>query len=210
MKNINEIRNYINDLKYCGCFDEIDFSRFGNLKFKFKEKIDSDEHRWYVIETNVYEISNDDEVIGLLAVEEVGMLKSESMYIEDCGVEVKAYNVKEIMKPSFEIVRERRRMTAQEMFEKLGFKQVLCINLNQKDGKQVIYESVIGDNDTLLVKREIHFFDDVFYANLYYFNDETETFENQGGCSINIDLLKAINKQCEELWGEENETKNQM
>ena len=90
-------------------------------------------------------------------------------------------------------------MTAKEMFQKLGFKQVLCINLNQKDGKQVIYESVIGDNDTLLVKRKIHFFDDVFYASLYYFDDKTETFENQGGCSIDNDLLKAINKQCEEL-----------
>lgn len=90
-------------------------------------------------------------------------------------------------------------MTAKEMFEELGFKQVLCINLNQKDGKQIIYESVIGDNDTLLVKRKIHFFDDVFYANLYYFDDKTETFENQGGCSIDDELLKAINKQCEEL-----------
>lgn len=96
-------------------------------------------------------------------------------------------------------ITNKSRMTAKEMFEKLGFKQVLCINLNQKDGKQVIYESVIGDNDTLLVKRIIHFFDDVFYASLHYYNDETETFENQGGCSINNELLKAINKQCEEL-----------
>lgn len=90
-------------------------------------------------------------------------------------------------------------MTAKEMFQKLGFKQVLCINLNQKYGKQVIYESVIGDNDTLLVKRKIHFFDDVFYASLYYFDDKTERFEHQGGCSIDNDLLKAINKQCQEL-----------
>lgn len=90
-------------------------------------------------------------------------------------------------------------MKAKEMFEELGFKQVLCINLNQKGSKQIIYESVIGDNNTLLVKREVHFFDDVFYANLYYFNDKTETFENQGGCSINSELLKAIHKQCEEL-----------
>lgn len=90
-------------------------------------------------------------------------------------------------------------MNAKEMFKKLGFKQVLCINLDQKDGKQVIYESVIGDINTLLVKRKIHFFDDVFYANLYYFNDKTETFENQGGCSIDSELFKAINKQCKEL-----------
>lgn len=48
-------------------------------------------------------------------------------------------------------------MNAKEMFQKLGFKQVLCINLNQKDGKQVIYESVIGDNDALLVKRKFIF-----------------------------------------------------
>lgn len=90
-------------------------------------------------------------------------------------------------------------MTAKEMFQKLGFKQVLCINLNQKNGKQVIYESVIGYNGTPFVKRKIHFFDNVFYASLYYFDDKTERFEHQGGCSVDNDLLKAINKQCEEL-----------
>lgn len=90
-------------------------------------------------------------------------------------------------------------MAAKEMFEKLGFKQILCINLNQKDGKQVVYERVVGDNDTLLVKRKIHFFDYAFFASLYYYDDELNKFIPKGGCAIDKYLLKAINKQCKEL-----------
>lgn len=103
---INEIKDYINGLDYYGFFDEIDFSKFGKLKFKFKDTIMTDEHRWYIIERNVYEISNDGVVLGCLAIDEVGTIKSESMYIEDCCVKVKAYNVERIMKPSYVIINE--------------------------------------------------------------------------------------------------------
>ena len=103
---INEIKNYINGLDFYGSFDEIDFSQFGKLKFKLKDTIMTDEHRWYVIERNVYEISNDSGVLGCLAIDEAGTLKSESMCIEDCCVKVKAYNVEKIMKPSYVIINE--------------------------------------------------------------------------------------------------------
>lgn len=103
---INDIKNYINCLDFYGSFDEIDFSKFGKLNFKFKDTIMTDEHRWYIIERNVYEISNDSGVLGCLAIDEVGTLKSESMYIEDCCEKVKAYNVERIMKPSYVIINE--------------------------------------------------------------------------------------------------------
>ena len=104
---LDEIKDYINGLEYCGYFDEIDFSKFGKLNFEYKDTIMTDEHRWYIIETNVYEISNDCGVLGCLAIDEVRTLKSESMCVEDCCVKVKAYNVEEIMKPSYVIINDR-------------------------------------------------------------------------------------------------------
>ena len=104
--NINMIKDYINGLDYYGDFDEIDFSQFGKLNFEYKDTIMTDEHRWYVIERNVYEISNDSGVLGCLAIDEVGTIKSECMYTSDCGVEIIAYNVKEILKTSYVIVND--------------------------------------------------------------------------------------------------------
>lgn len=104
MINIDEIKDYINGLNYYRSFDEIDFSKFGKLNFEFKDTIMTDEHRWYIVETNVYEISKDGVVLGCLAIDEVGTLKSESMCIEDCYVKVRAYNVERIMKPSYVII----------------------------------------------------------------------------------------------------------
>lgn len=101
---INEIKDYINSLEFYGSFDEVDFSKFGKLKIRFKDTIMTGEHRWYIVETNVYEFLKDDECIGLLAIDEVGTLKSESMNIEDCYVKIKAYNVEKIMKPSYVII----------------------------------------------------------------------------------------------------------
>lgn len=103
---INEIKNYINGQDYYGYFDEIDFSKFGKLKFKFKERIMTDEHRWFIVETNVYEFFKNGISLGCLAIEEVGTLKTESMFVEDCEIKVKAYKVKEIMKPTYVIVKE--------------------------------------------------------------------------------------------------------
>ena len=103
--NINTIKDYINGLNFYGHFDDVDFSKFGELDFKLKETIDTDKHRWFIIETNVYEFSKDGEVIGCLAIDEVGTVKG-SMDVEDCCVQVVAYNVREIVKKSYVIVND--------------------------------------------------------------------------------------------------------
>lgn len=103
--NINTIKDYINGLNFYGYFDDIDFSKFGKLEFKLKEPIDTFEYRWCIIETNVYEASKDGEVIGYLAIDEVATVKG-SMNVEDCCVQVVAYNVREIVKKSYVIVND--------------------------------------------------------------------------------------------------------
>ncbi len=85
-------------------------------------------------------------------------------------------------------------MTAQEMFEELGFKQIICINMNSKKHRRIVYENIIED----YIKITINFFDDSFYAQLYYKEDDV-VFKNVGGCAIYKELLDAINKQCQEL-----------
>ncbi len=85
-------------------------------------------------------------------------------------------------------------MTAKEMFEELGFKQIICINMNSKKHRHIVYENIIED----YIKITINFFDDSFYAQLYYKEDDV-VFKNVGGCAIYKELLDAINKQCQEL-----------
>ena len=76
--------------------------------------------------------------------------------------------------------------SAKEMFEKLGFKLVETPYSNC-----LCYE----DADTYY-KRQIEFWRDsrIMYNNLYY-----GEFQMQGSLPINPYLLKAINKQIEEL-----------
>lgn len=115
INNINEIKDLINKYKdeyEYGIMDNIldehyDMLKENNINWKHKETINNEEHRWFTIETNVYEFFKNNESIGFLAVDEVGMLKSESMCYEDCYVEVEAYNVKEVVKKTFEIVKEK-------------------------------------------------------------------------------------------------------
>lgn len=111
INNINDIKNLINGYGHeYGTMESIlddNYTKIeeNNITWKHKENIYSDEHRWYTIETNVYEFFKNDESIGFLAVDEVGTLKSESMGYGDCFVEVVAYNVREIVKKSFEILK---------------------------------------------------------------------------------------------------------
>lgn len=111
INNIDDIKELINKNK-----DKYEYGLMDNLLDEYyddtkeiewvhKETLCSDEYRWYTVETNVYEFFKDDKSLGFLAVEEVGMLKSECMSYEDCCVSVEAYNVKEIVKKSYEIVR---------------------------------------------------------------------------------------------------------
>lgn len=85
-------------------------------------------------------------------------------------------------------------MTAQEMFEELGFKQTICINDKLKEHIQIEYEKAMYD----YAKIKVLFFDTRFYAQLYYKEDGV-VFKNVGGCAIYKELLDAINKQCQEL-----------
>lgn len=101
--DINTIKNYINGLDECYDFYDADFSKFGEILFSWKETINSEEHRWYTVDTNVYEVFKDGVSLGHLAIEHVGILKSEFMDFSDCEFEVVAHNVKEIVKTSYVI-----------------------------------------------------------------------------------------------------------
>ena len=58
-----------------------------DVNFKFITSVDSDEHRWYVLEKNVYsvEINADEYYVGVWEVETI---KSEAMTVEDCEHEL--------------------------------------------------------------------------------------------------------------------------
>lgn len=86
-------------------------------------------------------------------------------------------------------------MTAKEMFEELGFKQVLCINQNNSEHAQIKYEAVFAN----CIKREVYFIPKGFYAQLYHYDYEEEAFKNVGACIVEKELLEAINQQMKEL-----------
>lgn len=104
---INEVKNYINNHDFYDMEDFIEEQNLsGKLETRYIENLDRDEHRWYVMETNVYEFIEGTESLGYLAISEVGTLKSEMMARADCGVTMEAYNVKKIVRESFEITNE--------------------------------------------------------------------------------------------------------
>lgn len=108
MKDINEIKDFINANQNCeGCLDNfIDehYENFKDIKFEFVETLSIDEHRWFIISTIVYKVLKENNVLGYLAITEVTTLKSESMDYSDCFVDVEAFEVKKIMKETFEII----------------------------------------------------------------------------------------------------------
>lgn len=102
---IEEIRDYINGKEYYGNLDGFLEDNFDNMKFEYVETLKSDDHRWYIVEYNVYFVRGIDNLpIGYICIEEVGTLKSESMDISDCYYDIKAHSVKEIVKKSYEII----------------------------------------------------------------------------------------------------------
>lgn len=104
---INEIKDYINSHEF---YDMEDFFEEQNLSEKLEtnyiENLNSEEHRWFTVETNVYEFIEGTKSLGYLAISEVGTIKSEMMGVEDCGITLKASNVKKIIRESFEITNE--------------------------------------------------------------------------------------------------------
>ncbi len=66
----------------------------------FIETLNTDEHRWYILEENVYKVKINDEdyYFGIV---EVGSLKSESMCASDTGVTMELFEVEKIVKETF-------------------------------------------------------------------------------------------------------------
>lgn len=107
LNNINEIKEFINNNGNIeGCLDNfIDehYDEFEDIDFKYIETIGTDEHRWYIISDNVYEIYKDNMLLGHLAISEVTTIKSETSSYSDLFIDVKAHNVEKIVKESFKL-----------------------------------------------------------------------------------------------------------
>ena len=67
---------------------------------QFVETLRTDEHRWYILEENVYKILVDGQDY-YFGVWEVGSLKSEAMTAEDTGMNMEMFEVEKIVKESF-------------------------------------------------------------------------------------------------------------
>lgn len=102
---INEIKDYINSHDFYDMEDLCD-ELGGNIDANYIENLDSEEHRWFTVETNVYELMEGTKSLGYLAISELGTIKSEVMEAQDCGVTLEAFNVKKVIRESFEITNE--------------------------------------------------------------------------------------------------------
>ena len=67
---------------------------------KFVETLSTDEHRWYILEENVYKVTIE-EVDYYFGIWEIGSLKSESMTASDTGVTMKFFEVEKIVRETF-------------------------------------------------------------------------------------------------------------
>ena len=118
--DINDIKNAINSYREekLGDFDTVrekhycDNDVFAKINKKLVATLNIREHHDYTLGTNIYEFRedsfwNEGRLIGYLAIEEVGTLKSESMDMIYCGVKVKAYNVKTIMEPTYQVIYDK-------------------------------------------------------------------------------------------------------
>ena len=108
MNNIKEIKKFINENgNNEGCLDnfiDAHYDEFEDIDFKYVETLESDEYRWYIISTVVYEVYKNNMMLGHLAISEVTTIKSEMSSYSDLYFNIEAFNVKEIIKKSFEIV----------------------------------------------------------------------------------------------------------
>lgn len=100
---INEIKDYINSHDFYDMEDLCD-ELGGNIDANYIENLDSEEHRWFTVETNVYELMEGTKSLGYLAISELGTIKSEIMGAQDCGVTLEAFNVKKVIRESFEVI----------------------------------------------------------------------------------------------------------
>ena len=114
LNTIDDIKNYINKHEYYDTLESFIYEEFydelknENITYEYKENLGNYEHRWYIVGTNVYEFFKNGKSLGFLAINEVGTLKSEMMSRKDCYEKLIACNVKEIIKKSFEIVKDNK------------------------------------------------------------------------------------------------------
>lgn len=99
--------NFIENLKkeaekYARMDDLLDehYGEEGYKDVEFVETLSTDEHRWYILEENVYKVKIDGEDY-YFGVWEVGSLKSESMTAEDTGCEIEVFEVEKVTKETF-------------------------------------------------------------------------------------------------------------
>lgn len=99
--NIKEFIEKLNahcEEEYIYSIDDIDNEYY--KKLKWVAKLGTDEHRWYILEENVYEVNIDD-VDYYLGVWEVGTLKSEAMSVSDCDVILEFYEMERYSKTTY-------------------------------------------------------------------------------------------------------------
>ena len=109
MNNIKEIKEFINSNgNYEGDLDNFldEHNELDDFKFKYVDTLENDEHRWYILSTNVYEVYKENALLGNLAICEVMSIKSESTCMSDLCIDIEAYEVRKIVKESFEIISE--------------------------------------------------------------------------------------------------------
>lgn len=108
--DIEEIIDFINKKavdKYQGTFENFlgENKELNNYKFTPITIIEEESHRWFNTGVGVYFVRGIDNLpIGYIGILEVTELKSESMGIEDCFIDIEAYKVNEILVRSFKIV----------------------------------------------------------------------------------------------------------
>lgn len=89
----------------------------------------------------------------------------------------------------YKIIENLTKLSAKEMFEELGFKQVLCINQNNSEHAQIKYEAVFAN----CIKREVYFIPKGFYAQLYHYDyEEQDEFKKIPFNELFKDQIKII------------------
>lgn len=104
-KVVEEVKK---DCGCCACMETLlDYVSENCPQIEFVEKLDTEEHRWYTIDLNVYKVdlSKEDETgkVYYFGVYEVGMLKSESMGLSDTGFDIEFVEVEKVIKETFQI-----------------------------------------------------------------------------------------------------------
>lgn len=99
---INKLNTYCADNDICSIedFGEDLYNELKQLQFHYIASADRDEHRWYILCNNVYEvlIGNKTYYIGTWEVE---TLKSESMSVSDCGHRLEFFEMEQYTTVSY-------------------------------------------------------------------------------------------------------------